>query len=258
MQHLFQVNKVGLLGRYNYFFQACHDFNYNELKMPKSVSELRKEQIKNKILEGALIQVDTKKDVESDDHITVLGRQNDVRVRGGTNWVRLEFRDGDRYQDKCDNNFRSTEVMINCNPKVKFGNMRILHEENTDQSGSECYFLIEIESSLVCNVYYNSWFSNLLKFIFFAIVIYISLGFIYNKFINNNPRIPHSHYFKKYGNMSADLCDRFFRSKDLDERYQGIVDENDRPGFGNLGGGNVVDSQVTNTEIENDDHLLPM
>merc|ERR1712226_430398 len=148
---------------------------------------------------------------------------NDTRIRGGTDWVRLEFREGGKYNTHCNGAKRTAEIMITCDPKVKYGQLQILHEENTDSSGSECYYLLELGSSMVCNGNSISSFGIFLRIIFWGFIAYLILGFLYNKFINKNPQIPHSNWFKIQGNKAADLCDKFFRSS-VDDRYTGIGD----------------------------------
>lgn len=257
MHHTFEADKIDR--KYNYFLQLCHDFNYDQLRLPKSrTSNPRQKELDRMALEtAALIQVDTENEFEN---FKVLGRFNNTRIRGGTDWVRMEFRDGDRYSGECNNSPRTAEVMITCDPSAKYGKLRILHEENTDASGSECYYLLELGSSYVCNAEQkSSAFVVLLKILFWGFVTYLVVGFFYNKFINKNPRIPHSNFFKLQGNKAADLCDKFFRSS-VDERYTGlnndgiINDPNERPGFGRSSP-EVVEDQP---EINEDDHLLPM
>lgn len=253
MHHTFELDNIDD-GKFNYFLQICHDFNYDQLKMPKDRSKIQTAYDQKNILGAGLIQIEP-----HDNHkIRVLGRLNDTRVRGGNNWVRLEFREGDKYSGICNNQMRTAELMITCNPKAgKFGKVSIIHEEERDGSNAECYYLLQMESNVVCNVTAgSSWFVVLLKVLFFSFVAYILIGFLYNKFVNKNSEVPHSSWFKQQGNRAADLCDKFFRSNQEGRRYDGIInDPDDRPGLGNSEPAQVVDQQP---EVNEDDHLLPM
>ena len=77
------------------------------------------------------------------------------------------------------------------------------------------------------------------------------VGFLYNKLVLKNNRIPHGSSFRAAGNFAADLCDKFFRTS-IEQDGQ-IQNAGDQPGFGQSNQANTVQPID-----DNDDHLLPM
>jgi len=238
---------------YNYFLTICGKIEeklvINKWNVNMGLTDHERDVLKHAGFAQA--KVDSEVHHGNDDRVWSLGEVTHASIMGGTDWVKLSYSNGTRYHSHCNGEGRKTEVMVTCNPAAKFGKMRIIGEER--ESASACYYLIELESSVVCNAPsgFTGTIGNIVKWVFILALVYIAIGFLYNKLILKNSRIPHGSSFRVAGNFAADLCDKFFRTRiEQDGQIQNVGDQ---PGLGQSSG------QVNVQPIDdNDDHLLPM
>merc|ERR1712178_372145 len=136
------------------------------------------------------VKIDNEEHHGNDDRIWSLGDVTSASIMGGTDWVKLSYKDGTPYHSHCGGEGRKSEVMITCNPKVKYGKMRVIGEER--ESSSACYYLIELESSAVCNATssFTGTVGKIVQWVFILFLAYIVIGFLYTNLILKNNKIP--------------------------------------------------------------------
>ncbi|KAK3099725.1 hypothetical protein FSP39_008598 [Pinctada imbricata] len=227
-----------------------------QLHMYKAVDGLNKYEYTIGICTPAMDTVTDGKDVavvqvnvtnRSDIHI--IGKLTNTKLIEGTDWLLLEYRDGDQYGHHCGTENRRATIMITCDSSVKIGEEVVrVFEEETDRN-SECYYLFEMASSAVCPasklITVSLSVGTILVIVFFSVTaLYIILGFIYNRFVlhaKGKDQIPNYEFWQDFGNLQADGCDLICRTRRRQERsYKGVGDD-----------------QLTE-EDERDEHLLPM
>lgn len=82
----------------------------------------------------------------------IIGKYTNTKIIKGTNWVLLEYGDGDRYSSHCGMEARRALIFITCDESIPIGQETIrLVEEFYDGTGTnDCYYLFEMQSSVTC------------------------------------------------------------------------------------------------------------
>uniref|UniRef100_A0A673AJ75 Cation-dependent mannose-6-phosphate receptor n=1 Tax=Sphaeramia orbicularis TaxID=375764 RepID=A0A673AJ75_9TELE len=78
---------------------------------------------------------------------TVIGRYDATEAIGGSDWVMLIYRNGEKYDKHCSQESRRAIVMITCDRNKDLTVVR----EDRDKN-QECFYLFEMDSSAVCPV----------------------------------------------------------------------------------------------------------
>jgi len=235
-----------------------HKFSCADPKDPKFQYEvgicvnLKKEDAGGMDSAPGAIQIETKEN-EDERSVHSLGQITHADFMAGTNWVKMEYREGDKYHSHCQQEGRRTVVLIVCQQYETQGHLQLL-EENKNKT-AECYYLFELSHSSVCSMNQPTslGLGAIISIVFFvAVGVYLILGFLYQRFVvhaQGKEQIPHYPFWQDVGNLAADGCNVVFRSdgrRNSDgKQYRGIGDD-----------------QLRSTPIEStsdtDEHLLPM
>lgn len=179
-----------------------------------------------------------------------LGRYDSADIKGGSNWVMLEYSEGDKYNSHCSQGKRKTVIMIICSEKETKGVARLI-EENNNKS-ADCYYLFEIDHSAVCpkSKDHSGLGTGSIIFIvvLIALVLYFTIGFGYQRYVvgaKGIEQIPNFSFWRYCGNLQADGCNYICRCGFLPEEskpYRPVADDN-------------IEEEDDNRV---DDNLLPM
>ncbi|XP_033122736.1 cation-dependent mannose-6-phosphate receptor-like isoform X2 [Anneissia japonica] len=184
------------------------------------------------------------------DHIEHnLGLISKAHIQFGSNWIFLQYHNGDPYGGHCKQEGRQSHIMIICDEKNELVGNKVVLEENNNRT-EDCYYLFEITSSIACSEHPSSGLSlgSILIILFVCVIfVYILGGFVYQRFIigaKGMEQFPNIAFWRDFGNLVADGCDCVFRTKPKSEPklYKGIGD----------------DQLGLDEDEEQDDHLLPM
>ncbi|CAG5123939.1 unnamed protein product [Candidula unifasciata] len=179
-----------------------------------------------------------------------LGSLKDSHILVGTDWIMLEYREGENYGNHCTGEKKRSVVMITCDPNIddNQAQMVFMKEENTKTE--QCYYLFEMKHQAACPTVSGSGslsVGTILVIVFFSVLgVYLLIGFLYARFVlraKGIEQIPNYEFWKDFGNLQADGCDFICRTK---ERRR--MDH-----FGGIG-----DDQLESAEEIRDDNLLPM
>ena len=97
--------------------------------------------------------------------------QNDTRVVKGSEHMIITFGSGQTYTSGlCEGHKRSAIIILTCVHDKLHGNVRHV-KESVGRDQSNCYFLFEFETSVVCNSTKQSSFPNALFSVFFAVSV---------------------------------------------------------------------------------------
>ncbi|XP_029928961.1 cation-dependent mannose-6-phosphate receptor [Myripristis murdjan] len=195
-------------------------------------------------VQGAgLIQVDSKSETPKP---TIIGSYNATQAIGGSDWIMLIYRNGDKYDGHCSKENRKAIVMISCNRKTEMGPLEVILEDRDRKE--DCFYLFELDSSVVCPVLQShlSIGSIILIIGFCLLAVYLIGGFLYQRLVvgaKGMEQFPNYAFWVEVGNLTADGCDFVCRSRNRDEppRYRGVSTE-----------------PLEDEPEERDDHLLPM
>ncbi|GLD74645.1 cation-dependent mannose-6-phosphate receptor [Lates japonicus] len=94
---------------------------------------------------AGVIQINTKAEGKK---TTVIGSYNATEAIGGSDWVMLMYKNGDKYEGHCSKENRRATIMISCDRNVEMGNLEVILEER--EKDHECFYLFELDSSAVC------------------------------------------------------------------------------------------------------------
>ncbi|XP_063410290.1 cation-dependent mannose-6-phosphate receptor-like [Mytilus trossulus] len=180
----------------------------------------------------------------------IIGCYNNSQLIEGTDWVILEYLDGQKYGTHCGKEPRKARIMITCDSSVKSGEETVkIFEEETDKS-QDCYYLFEISSPDICikvpPITISLSVGSVLVIIFIVVVcLYILLGFLYNRLVlgaKGKEQIPNYSFWQDFGNLQADGCNFICRTgiRSESKPYKGLGDDQ------------------LQEEDDRDDHLLPM
>lgn len=182
----------------------------------------------------------------------IIGRFTNTKIMKGTNWVLLEYEEGDNYGTHCSKEARRARIFITCDESVALGQetIRIVEEFNNATGTNDCYYLFEMQSSVTCQkaalITVSLSFGSIIIIVFVCVlVLYLVGGFLYNRFVlgaKGVEQIPNYSFWQDFGNLQADGCNFVCRSGSRQEprSYKGIGDDQ------------------LQEEEERDDHLLPM
>ncbi|KAL7394073.1 hypothetical protein ABVT39_020064 [Epinephelus coioides] len=208
---------------YTYVFQLCGD----AAGIPKA----------------GIVQFESKK---TESKPTVIGSYEATEAIGGSDWVMLIYRDGDRYDQHCSKEKRRAMVMISCDSKTDAGQMTVVREDRDRLQ--DCFYLFELDSSAVCPAVEShiSTGSIILIIGFCLLAVYLIGGFLYQRLIvgaKGMEQFPNYAFWVEFGNLTADGCDFVCRSRNREEApaYRGVASET-----------------LEEEPEERDDHLLPM
>ncbi|TNN81129.1 Cation-dependent mannose-6-phosphate receptor [Liparis tanakae] len=192
---------------------------------------------------AGVIQYDSKK---TETKPKVIGRYNATQAFGGSDWVLLIYTSGDTYGERCSKEARKAMIMISCDKKAGLGQMKVELEDR--QRLQDCFYLLELDSSVMCEVpeSHISAGSIILIIAFCLLAIYLIGGFLYQRLIvgaKGMEQFPNYAFWVEVGNMSADGCDFVCRSQNREDAraYRGVATE-----------------PLEEEPEERDDHLLPM
>ncbi|CAH1774555.1 unnamed protein product [Owenia fusiformis] len=188
-------------------------------------------------------------------NITVVGLISEAQIKGGTNWLMLEYKGGSPYPHSCNREKRQATLMFVCDPTKTDPNqpgLRIV-EENKDKT-KDCYYLFEIGTNAVCTkspfVTFGLSAGSIFCIICFTLLgVYLIGGFLYQRFVigaKGFEQIPNYEFWQDFGNLQSDGCNLICRSgsRQSARSYKGIGDDQ-------LG---TVEDELD----DRDDHLLPM
>jgi len=188
---------------------------------------------------------------KKDHEIKVIGKFDSAEIKGGSNWVMLEYLEGDNYTSHCSHGKRKAVIMIICSEKEESGVARLI-EENNDKSAG-CYYLFEIDHSAVCSKpepTNTGLGTGAILFVVFIVllVLYFAIGFGYQRYIagaKGIEQMPNLVFWRYLGNLFADGCNYICRC--------GFASEESKP---------YRPVETDNMESEDsdriDDNLLPM
>ena len=107
---------------YNYFLTICGKIEekvlINKWDTKKGLTDHERDVIKHAGF--VQVKIDNEEHHGNDDRIWSLGDVTSASIMGGTDWVKLSYKDGTKYHSHCNGEGRKSEVMITCNPKVKY------------------------------------------------------------------------------------------------------------------------------------------
>ncbi|XP_053182451.1 cation-dependent mannose-6-phosphate receptor [Scomber japonicus] len=191
---------------------------------------------------AGLIQVDSKKP----DKPTVVGMYNSTQAIGGSDWVMLIYRNGDKYDAHCNKEYRKAIIMISCNRDVDMGQLEVILEDRDRLR--DCFYLFELDSSEVCPPIQSQISAGSIILIIGVclLAVYLIGGFLYQRLIvgaKGMEQFPNYAFWVEVGNLTADGCDFVCRSRNREEppAYRGVATE-----------------PLEEEPEERDDHLLPM
>ncbi|XP_072174797.1 cation-dependent mannose-6-phosphate receptor-like isoform X2 [Diadema setosum] len=186
-----------------------------------------------------------------DRHIDVIGRITATNIMAGTNWLLLEYRNGDPYHNHCGQEARRATIFIMCDPNNFLGEATLIEENNEKNEG--CAYIFEVGSSVVCS---NSTTAPSSGMGVGGIIVitalsvagaYLILGMAYKRFVlgaKGREQIPNVHFWVNFGSLTADGCDFLCRcqKKEESKSYKGLGD----------------DQLGLDEEEEHDENILPM
>lgn len=189
---------------------------------------------------AGVIQIDNKQKT------TIIGKYTEVQAIGGSDWVMLIYRNGEKYDGHCSQEPRKAITMISCNRNVDKGNLKVALEDR--DRNEECFYLFEMDSSAVCPPLESKLSAGSITLIigFCLLAVYLIGGFLYQRLVvgaKGMEQFPNYAFWVEVGNLSADGCDFVCRSRNREEppAYRGLATE-----------------PLEEEPEERDDHLLPM
>ncbi|XP_029306847.1 cation-dependent mannose-6-phosphate receptor [Cottoperca gobio] len=192
---------------------------------------------------AGVVQLDSGK-TKSDP--TVIGLYTATQAIGGSDWVMLIYRDGDKYDAHCSKETRKAIIMISCDRRITSDQMKVVLEDR--QRTQDCFYLLELDSSAVCPPLEShiSTGSIILIIGFCLLAVYLMGGFLYQRLIvgaKGMEQFPNYTFWVEVGNLTADGCDFVCRSRNREEApaYSGLATE-----------------PLEEEPEERDDYLLPM
>ncbi|XP_030842881.1 cation-dependent mannose-6-phosphate receptor isoform X2 [Strongylocentrotus purpuratus] len=182
-----------------------------------------------------------------------VGRTTATNIMAGTNWIFLEYRDGDLYNHNCNGEARRATIFIMCDPSGLLVNPVLVEENNFRDK--ECAYVFEVGSSVACSNSTSAPSSSSGIGVGGIIVItvltiaaaYLILGVAYKRFFlraKGREQFPHIDFWTNFGNLTADGCDFVCRcnKKQHSKSYKGLGD----------------DQLGLDEEEERDENILPM
>nr|CAB3263583.1 cation-dependent mannose-6-phosphate receptor-like [Phallusia mammillata] len=175
-----------------------------------------------------------------------IGLTNSTVIKGGRDWIMLTYMNGDNYHSHCSKSKRQAHIMIVCDPYHLKGRFKVLYEEPDLETESECFYMMEVASSVACSQQGLSTGSVMLIVFFSVLGTYLIIGAIYKRCMygsKGKDQIPNIGFWKSCGTLQADGCNFLCRCQEgaySDSRpYHGIADDQ-------------LDDEI------DDEHLLPM
>ncbi|XP_034030455.1 cation-dependent mannose-6-phosphate receptor [Thalassophryne amazonica] len=192
------------------------------------------------VQDAALVQIDKQKKT------TVIGKYSASQAIGGSDWVMLIYRNGEKYDAHCSQESRKGILMISCNRKKSIGQLTVVLEERDRKE--DCFYLFGLESSAVCPAVESHLSAGSIIIIIglCLLTVYLVGGFLYQRLIvgaKGIEQFPNYSFWVEVGNLTADGCDFVCRSRNREEApaYRGVSTE-----------------PLEVETDERDDHLLPM
>ncbi|KAL8597674.1 hypothetical protein ACOMHN_012641 [Nucella lapillus] len=180
---------------------------------------------------AGIVQVHKVKGKASTSHI--IGKYTSTGIMAGTNWVYLEYGDGDNYKTHCDKQKRKAVILFTCDPYATDETALRMLEEQTELT-SNCYYLFELAHPQVCGSASSGSFlsiGSIIIIVFFCLTcVYLIAGGLYQRFIlgaKGIEQIPNYEFWKDFGNLQADGCDFVCRTTDTrsSSPYKGLGDD---------------------------------
>ncbi|XP_046562517.1 cation-dependent mannose-6-phosphate receptor-like [Haliotis rubra] len=178
----------------------------------------------------------------------ILGKYKNADIISGTDWLYLEYLDGENYKSHCGHEGRRAVIMFTCDESISDLHAEMIILEENNNKTNDCYYLFELSHQDICPARPSSNLSLGSIFIivlFSLIAVYLFFGFLYQRFAlgaKGMEQIPNYSFWVDFGNLQADGCNFVCRSGENrgPRTYKGVGDD-----------------QLDDTE-ERDDHLLPM
>lgn len=181
----------------------------------------------------------------------IVGKISNVQIMAGTNWVLLEYYDGDSYKSHCNGSSRQATIMIICDENGSSDNPKLRVIEENRNKYSDCYYLFELSHNCVCHkepfMTVGLSTGSIIVIVFLcAVFAYLVGGFMYMRFVlgaKGYEQIPNYGFWQDFGNLLSDGCNLVCRSGNQGQpkTYKGIGDD-----------------QLQDDDDERDEHLLPM
>ncbi|XP_064459437.1 cation-dependent mannose-6-phosphate receptor-like [Ornithodoros turicata] len=180
-----------------------------------------------------------------------LGSIKATALKGGSDWIVITYKDGDKYNGTCGSGAREVHIMVTCNSTVHHGTLELV-EGNTD-NGTECSYLFVVGSSIVCSPpkkaeKHGLSGGSVFCILFFTVVgCYLFLGFLYKRIVvgaKGVEQIPNYKFWKDFGSLQADGCNFLCRGQ--------CAATPEDPSYRN------IDERPRRAEEDRDDQLLSM
>lgn len=136
----------------------------------------------------------------------VVGRYNSTRVIGGSDWVMLNYSNGEVYDNHCSNEKRRAIVMFSCDRKSDKGQLTMIKEDNNHDV--DCYYLFELRSSVLCSVVQSHISTGTIIIIIgiCLLAVYLIGGFLYQRLVvgaKGMEQFPNYAFWVEFGNLTA-------------------------------------------------------
>ncbi|KAI0243345.1 hypothetical protein LSAT2_013482 [Lamellibrachia satsuma] len=204
-------------------------------------------QVQQKGKLGGLLQ----KKLNTHEDPAIIGQIENADIKGGKDWIMLEYSNGDNYGSHCSKSKRHALIMITCMRGEKKGKFSFV-EENQDKL-DDCYYLFDLAHEAACTAVPKKLSTGSILLIVFACVagVYLLVGVIFQRVTagaKGIDQIPNLGFWLNFGSLTADGCDLACRCKSQggSNVYRGVDDI----------GGSTPDSVGTGQDA--DEHLLPM
>ncbi|CAK8698336.1 cation-dependent mannose-6-phosphate receptor-like [Clavelina lepadiformis] len=240
----------GLTFQHTFVEKNHHSYNYTlNICTPVSLGNFEDEEKLTGVLQEDQKNVDTP--------FVKIGRINSTVVKGGENWLMLTYTHGDKYNSHCNKGCddgsdtkarRQAHVMIVCDPNHLKGDFAVLYEHNIGNYETECFYMMELKSSVACTSVSKGLSSgSIFLIIFFSFAVaYLIIGAVYKRCVYGSKgldQIPNIAFWKSCGSLQADGCNFLCRCQESgynsNQPYTGIADDQ-------------LDEEI------DDEHLLPM
>ncbi|XP_022343524.2 cation-dependent mannose-6-phosphate receptor-like [Crassostrea virginica] len=178
-----------------------------------------------------------------------IGKYTNASVIQGSDWLILEYLDGEPYRGHCGSEPRKGRVLLTCDGSVKIGEELLVVLEEERNKTQDCFYLFEMRTSAVCvqgSTPSGLSIGSILLIVFLCVVsLYLILGCAYMRFVlhaKGKDQCPNYEFWQDFGNLQADGCNLVCRtnSPTASRSYKGIGDD-----------------QLEGDD-DKDDHLLPM
>ncbi|XP_062619411.1 cation-dependent mannose-6-phosphate receptor-like [Saccostrea cucullata] len=79
-----------------------------------------------------------------------IGKYTNATIISGSDWMILEYLDGERYHSHCNSEPRRGRVLLKCDRNVRVGEEDLIVLEEENNKTQDCFYLFEMKTSVVC------------------------------------------------------------------------------------------------------------